>query len=118
MHVPDGFLTAQTSLATAAVAAVGVGIALRGARVITPIVIRVVPLTLTKQEPWYRIPGRRPHFSLTVEDDLPLDKFRDGRPIPQASRALNSELLTHFERLLGRVAPEAGRIEPMRMFAI
>ncbi len=32
MHVPDGFLTAQTSLATAAVAAVGVGIALRGAR--------------------------------------------------------------------------------------
>lgn len=32
MHVPDGFLDAPTSIATAAVAAAGVGLALRGAR--------------------------------------------------------------------------------------
>jgi len=32
MHVPDGFLDAPTSLATGAIAAVGIGIALRGAR--------------------------------------------------------------------------------------
>ncbi len=32
MHVPDGFLDAPTSLTTAAVAVVGVGLALRGAR--------------------------------------------------------------------------------------
>jgi len=32
MHVPDGFLDAPTSVATGAVAAVGVGLALRGAR--------------------------------------------------------------------------------------
>ncbi len=32
MHVPDGFLDAPTSLATAGVAAVAIGIALRGAR--------------------------------------------------------------------------------------
>ena len=32
MHVPDGFLAAPTSLATAGVAALGVGVALRGAR--------------------------------------------------------------------------------------
>ena len=32
MHVPDGFLDAPTSLATAGVAAVGIAIALRGAR--------------------------------------------------------------------------------------
>jgi cobalt/nickel transport system permease protein len=32
MHVPDGFLDAPTSVATAAVAAVGVGVALRGSR--------------------------------------------------------------------------------------
>ena len=32
MHVPDGFLDAPTSLATAAAAATGIGIALRGAR--------------------------------------------------------------------------------------
>ncbi|MGH3317430.1 MAG: energy-coupling factor ABC transporter permease, partial [Nocardioidaceae bacterium] len=32
MHVPDGFLDATTSVATAAVAAAGVAVALRGAR--------------------------------------------------------------------------------------
>jgi cobalt/nickel transport system permease protein len=32
MHVPDGFLDAPTSLATGAVAVIGVGLALRGAR--------------------------------------------------------------------------------------
>ena len=32
MHVPDGFLDAGTSVATGAVAVVGVGLALRGAR--------------------------------------------------------------------------------------
>src|SRR3990170_2238769 len=32
MHVPDGFLDAQTSIATGAVAAAGVALALRGAR--------------------------------------------------------------------------------------
>ena len=32
MHVPDGFLDAPTSVATGAIAAVGIGIALRGAR--------------------------------------------------------------------------------------
>ena len=32
MHVPDGFLDAPTSVATGVVAAVGIGLALRGAR--------------------------------------------------------------------------------------
>src|SRR5919112_1000518 len=32
MHVPDGFLDAPTSVATGAIAAVGIGLALRGAR--------------------------------------------------------------------------------------
>ena len=32
MHVPDGFLNVPTSVATGVIAAVGVGLALRGAR--------------------------------------------------------------------------------------
>ena len=32
MHVPDGFLDVPTSIATGVIAAVGVGLALRGAR--------------------------------------------------------------------------------------
>ena len=34
----------------------GAAIALRGARILTPVVIKVSPTTLTKAEPWYRIP--------------------------------------------------------------
>ncbi|PHX41431.1 acyltransferase, partial [Pseudomonas sp. NZIPFR-PS2] len=44
----------------------GAAIALRGATIITPVVIKVSPTTLTKAEPWYRIPKCRVHFSLRV----------------------------------------------------
>lgn len=77
-------------------------IALRAARKLTPVVIRVEPTTLTKAEPWYRIPNRRFHFSMTVRDDIPLDDFRAEGEIPQASRKLNAFLLTFFNRELGR----------------
>ncbi len=75
-------------------------VALRAARFLTPVTIRVEPLTLTKQEPWYRIPPRRPHFALVVGEDLPLGDFQDGRPPPQASRALNEALLAHYRQCL------------------
>src|SRR5690606_19317359 len=41
-------------------------IAVRGASVVTPVVISVTPTTLTKAEPWYGIPSRRFHFRLRV----------------------------------------------------
>ena len=44
----------------------GAAIALRGATIVTPVVIKVCPTTLTKAEPWYRIPKRRFHFSLQI----------------------------------------------------
>ena len=75
-------------------------VALRAARFLTPVTIRVQPLTLTKREPWYRIPPRRPHFALAVGEDLPLGEFQDGRPAPQASRALNEALLAHYRRCI------------------
>jgi len=76
-------------------------VALRGARFLTPVTIRVQPLTLTKREPWFTIPPRRPHFSLVVGEDLPLAPFQDERPAPQASRALNEALLAHYRQCLG-----------------
>ena len=88
-------------------------VALRAARFLTPVTIRVEPLTLTKHEPWFRIPPRRPHFALQVGEDLPLRDFLDGRPAPQASRALNAALLAHYQQCLAQRAGAAGTAAPV-----
>jgi len=77
-------------------------VALRAATVVTPVYIRCNPTTLTKSEPWYRIPPRRPHFSLIVGDDLDLSSYRQA-PLPIASRALNEHLHQHFQQELARL---------------
>jgi 1-acyl-sn-glycerol-3-phosphate acyltransferase len=66
-------------------------IALRGARVITPVFISVTPTTLTKAEPWYRIPDRRVVVLLRVGEDIDPSSF-DNAPPPIASRRLNQHL--------------------------
>ncbi|WP_249678198.1 lysophospholipid acyltransferase family protein [Pseudomonas abieticivorans] len=71
-------------------------IALRGARIITPVTIKVSPTTLTKAEPWYRIPHRRVHFSLRVGADIDTYAFAALGPAPQASRKLNEHLHHYF----------------------
>jgi 1-acyl-sn-glycerol-3-phosphate acyltransferase len=77
-------------------------LALRAARVATPVYIRVEPTTLTKGEPWYRIPARRFHISFVVGEDIALEAYRRSGPIPLASRALNEDLQTHFDLELSR----------------
>jgi 1-acyl-sn-glycerol-3-phosphate acyltransferase len=74
-------------------------IALRAAAVLTPVYITCQPMTLTKSEPWYRIPPRRPHFRLVVGPDLDLSPYRNA-PLPLASRALNEALHRHFQQAL------------------
>jgi 1-acyl-sn-glycerol-3-phosphate acyltransferase len=81
----------------------GANIALRAAASVTPVYIRVAPTTLTKAEPWYRIPARRPHFELVVGEDLDLRAFR-AAPLPVASRELNERLQAVFEAQLERPA--------------
>jgi 1-acyl-sn-glycerol-3-phosphate acyltransferase len=76
-------------------------VALRAAAVLTPVYIRVEPTTLTKAEPWHRIPARRPRFTLIVGDDLDLARYRD-RPLPLASRNLNDDLHARFKAELSR----------------
>ena len=71
-------------------------IALRGATIITPVVLKVSPTTLTKAEPWYRIPNRRFHFSLRVGADIDPQVFASQGPPPQASRKLNDYLHHYF----------------------
>jgi 1-acyl-sn-glycerol-3-phosphate acyltransferase len=79
-------------------------IALRAAAELTPVYIRCAPTTLTKSEPWYRIPARRPHFSLVVGEDLDLSPYRKT-PLPLASRALNEAMHRHFQQELTRQRP-------------
>jgi 1-acyl-sn-glycerol-3-phosphate acyltransferase len=74
----------------------GANIALRAAAIVTPVYIRVEPTTLTKAEPWHRIPLRRPRFTLVVGEDLDLQAYR-GEPLPVASRRLNERLQAQFE---------------------
>jgi 1-acyl-sn-glycerol-3-phosphate acyltransferase len=76
-------------------------IALRAAASVTPVYIRCEPTTLTKAEPWYRIPARRPRFTLAVGDDVDLQPYR-SKPLPIASRELNERLQALFEAELAR----------------
>ncbi len=70
-------------------------IGLRGASVLTPVFITCEPPTLSKHEPWYRIPPRRAHFTVRVGEDIDLERYRSD-PLPIASRRLNSDLVTLF----------------------
>jgi len=78
----------------------GAAIALRGASVITPVTIKVSPTTLTKAEPWYRIPATRPHFSFHVGADIEPVTFIAAGSAPQASRKLNDHLHHYFTKEL------------------
>lgn len=77
-------------------------IALRGARIVTPVVISVTPTTLTKAEPWYSIPSRRFHFRLRVGEDIDPQQFSALGPAPVASRKLNEHLHQHFIKELAK----------------
>ena len=84
-------------------------VAIRAAQVITPVYITVDPQTLTKQEPWYRIPYRRPHFSLVVGDDIDPAPFRASEQPPKAGRALNALLIRDFTAHLATFVPPRAR---------
>lgn len=75
-------------------------IALRGARTVTPVFISVRPTTLTKAEPWYRIPDRRVQVHLRVGADIDPATFNTDAPLPIASRRLNDHLHRLFLREL------------------
>jgi len=75
-------------------------IAVQAADVLTPVYVRCEPLLLPKFAPWYRVPPRRPHFTLEVGEDIDLAAYRGLQP-PKASRLLNARLLQHFTERLG-----------------
>jgi len=73
-------------------------IAVRGARIVTPVYITVEPTTLTKADRWYHVPDRRVHVRIRVGDDLDVRAFSEGTPAPIASRRLNEHLHSLYAR--------------------
>lgn len=73
-------------------------IALRGASIVTPVFIRCIPPTLSKNQPWYRIPLRRPHWVIRVGADIDPAPYRSAS-LPIGSRRLNDDLTSLFRDL-------------------
>ena len=71
-------------------------IAIRGGRNITPVRIRCEPLTLTKGAPWWRVPPRRPHFTIRIGEDIAIQPFRDDTEDALAARELTRTLHDYF----------------------
>jgi 1-acyl-sn-glycerol-3-phosphate acyltransferase len=67
-------------------------VAVRGARDITPVLIRCEPATLGKGEKWWRVPPRRVLMRIDVQDDLAIGAFIAGG----ASEVMAARQLTDF----------------------
>lgn len=75
-------------------------IALRGARAVTPVVIRMNPRSLTKGEPWWRVPKQRIRYTIEVGADLDPQQWLARDLPPAAGRKMNDFLHTYFEARL------------------
>lgn len=73
-----------------------VSIGLRSAKVITPLVIKMQPLNFKKGQPWYKIPSQRICYELIVGEDIDPQQWLAEKPLPIASRRLNTYLEDYF----------------------
>lgn len=72
-------------------------IAVRGARNVTPVLIRCDPMTLGKGEKWWQIPPRFAQFRIEVLEDIPIAGFiADGVSEVMAARRLTDYLQNYF----------------------
>jgi len=71
-------------------------IAVRGRLPLTPVVITVTEPMLTKQQPWYQAPKRRPHFVLTVHDDIDPMSIVSADTAPTLMARVVAERLSNF----------------------
>jgi 1-acyl-sn-glycerol-3-phosphate acyltransferase len=74
-------------------------IAVRGPCNITPVTIRCEPLSLSKGTPWWKVPERRMHFTICVEDDIPVSSHdAEAGNAAKAARQLTTYLQGYFSR--------------------
>lgn len=78
-------------------------IALRAGVPIRPVSIICRPPMLQKGVKWYKIPLKRPHFIIRVEEAFSIQPHLDSdRPLTIKSRRLTRDLLTYFEQKLNK----------------
>jgi 1-acyl-sn-glycerol-3-phosphate acyltransferase len=70
-------------------------IAIRCQAKVTSVLLKVVPTTLTKHEPWYKIPSAKAHFSAMLIDRSPTIPENDPSQISKHVRQYN-RTLEHF----------------------
>ena len=70
--------------------------AVRGQLNFTPVRLTCSPLTLGKGEKWYRVPSRRFHVTVDVQEDLPIAQFLDGVDPVAGGEAVAARRLTDF----------------------
>ncbi len=75
-------------------------IALRGAAVITPVIIRMNPRCFQRGQAWYNIPHEKVNYEFIIGDDIDPAPWLSGKHLPAATRQLNAYLQNYFEREL------------------
>lgn len=72
-------------------------IALRANVPLRPVYLSIEPRTLTKGEPWYRIPKSRFHMALVVGNEIDSQGIGGTGSLRARAKCLNQYLMTHFE---------------------
>ncbi|HUO78951.1 MAG TPA: lysophospholipid acyltransferase family protein [Steroidobacteraceae bacterium] len=84
-------------------------IAARGRVDLTPVIFTVSEPTLTKGYPWYRVPRRRPQFSVHVLPVVPIEPLLASEPAHvHRARWLTEWLEEFFTMEIARHGPPAG----------
>lgn len=77
-------------------------IAIAAACPIVPVTITCEPLTLTKGSPWWQVPARRFHISLTVEPAIAVEQMiAPNLPTSVAARRLTQWFADYYSARLG-----------------
>ncbi|WP_454831035.1 lysophospholipid acyltransferase family protein [Pseudoxanthomonas wuyuanensis] len=71
-------------------------IAVRGRLDVTPVRLSCTPMTLGKGEKWYRVPSRRFHMVVDVQEDLPIARFLNGIDPASGGEAIAARRLTDY----------------------
>lgn len=78
----------------------GANIAIRCNVPVTPVLITCTPTTLTKNDRWYEVPNKKVHFSLQVNEQLPIDYLSSDIAVSKKVRQFNSDLKQYFTKEL------------------
>lgn len=95
MIFPEGTRTKADGIIHFNRAAVSIG--LRAATEIRPVVVRMTPAGIRKNEPWYRIPDTTYKYDIVVADAIDPQLLLADKPLPAAARRLNRELINYFQ---------------------